>query len=104
LSEAAITHSPHAYVPKEHMTQENRQEQSGKWTPVEIMEVQANKLPGFLMIQDGPGRKRAAMLLESYGGERSVENMRRLVADMAEYYKTTKTVARTRLMEPCGRL
>lgn len=79
--------------------QENRQEQSGKWTPVEIMEVQANKLPGFLMIQDGPGRKRAAMLLESYGGERSVENMCRLVADMAEYYKTTKTVARTRLMD-----
>ena len=77
----------------------DRQESNGKWTPVEIMEVQANKLPGFLMIQDGPGKKHAAALLASYGGERSVENMRRLVADMAEYYKTTKTVARTRLMD-----
>ena len=61
--------------------------------------MQANKLPGFLMIQDGPGKKHAAALLASYGGERSVENMRLLVADMAEYYKTTKTVARTRLMD-----
>ena len=79
--------------------QDSKREQNGKWTPVEIMEVQANKLPGYLMIQDGPGRKHAAMLLESYGGERSVENMRRLVADMAEYYKTTKTVVRTRLLD-----
>jgi len=76
-----------------------RQEGNGKWTPVEIMEVQANKLPGFLMIQDGPGKRHAADLLASYGGERSVENMRRLVADMADYYKTTKTVARTRLLD-----
>ena len=74
-------------------------EGNGKWTPVEIMEVQANKFPGFLMIQDGPGRKHAAELLVSYGGERSIENMRRLVADMAEYYETTKTVARTRLLD-----
>jgi len=77
----------------------DRQENTGKWTPVEIMEVQANKLPGFLMIQDKPGKKHAADLLASYGGERSIANMRRLVADMAAYYKTTKTVARSRLLD-----
>lgn len=70
-----------------------------KWSPIDIMEMQANKLPGYLMIQTKTGKERARKLLASYGGERSLVNMRRLVNDMAEYYATTKTVARTRLLD-----
>lgn len=69
-----------------------------RWRAIDIMELQANKLPGFLMIPDECGRKHAEMLLASYGGGRTIENMRRLVRDMADYYKTTKTVAKTRLL------
>ena len=68
-------------------------------SPIEIMEMQANTLPRYLLIPDYYGRKHANQLLESYGGERSLANMRRLVDDMAAYYGTTKTMARTRLMD-----
>ena len=75
------------------------QDAHANWTPVDIMEMHANKLPGYLMIQQKFGKPHAEMLLESYGGERSIANMNRLVDDMAEYYHTTKTMARTRLLD-----
>ena len=68
-------------------------------SPLEIMEIQANILPRYLMIPEYYGKKHAAALLESYGGDRTLPNMRRLVDDMAEYYGTTKTMARSRLMD-----
>ena len=68
-------------------------------SPLERMEIQANTLPRFFLIPDYFGRKHAAALLESYGGERSLANMQKLVDDMAEYYGTTKTMARSRLMD-----
>ena len=63
------------------------------------MEMQANKLPGYLLIQRKPGEKKAKELLESYGGERTLSNMTRLVSDMAEHFKTTKRMAKNRLIE-----
>lgn len=69
------------------------------WTPVEIMEMQANKLPGYMMIPEEAGKKRAQKLLQSYGGGRTMENMYRLIGDMADYYETTRTMARTRLLD-----
>ena len=68
-------------------------------SPLERMEIQANTLPRYLLIPDANGKKHVEKLLGSYGGERSLENMRRLVDDMAAYYGTTKTMARTRLMD-----
>lgn len=75
------------------------QEAHTNWTPVDIMEMHANKLPGYLMIQERFGKPHAEKLLESYGGERTIANMNRLIDDMAEYYHTTKTIARTRLLD-----
>ena len=69
------------------------------WSAVDIMELQANKLPGFLFIQDRPGKAYADMLMRSYGGARTLENMRRLVEDMAEHFGTTLTTARSRLID-----
>ena len=37
--------------------------------------------------------------MESYGGNRTLPNMRRLIDEMAEYYGTTKTMARSRLID-----
>ena len=80
-------------------TEQKELERSEKWSPVDIMELHANKLPGFILIQDKPGRDRAEYLLESYGGKHSLENMKRLIADMALYFGTTKTMARSRLYD-----
>ena len=85
-----------SYMCKRHT--EDRDEHS-RWTAVDIMELHANKLPGYLMIQEKYGRIHAQKLLESYGGERTLTNMNRLVSDMAEYYKTTKTIAKTRILD-----
>lgn len=68
-------------------------------SPLERMEIQANILPRYLMIPEGYGSEYAEKLLQSYGGERSLANMKRLVDDMAEFYGTTKTMAKSRLMD-----
>ena len=78
---------------------EEKNEEEGRWEPVELMEMQANKLPGYLMIQKKPGKAYAEKLLASYGGERSLDNMRRLIRDMAEHFHTTEMTARTRLLD-----
>ena len=74
-------------------------EEREKWTPVDIMEMQANRLPGYLMIQDGPGKAYAESRMAAYGGVRNLANMRRLIDDVAEHFQTTKTMARTRLVD-----
>lgn len=67
-------------------------------SPLEQMEIQANTFPRYLMIPE-TGKKRAGKLLDSYGGGRTLDNMQKLVDDMAAYYGTTKTMARSRLMD-----
>ena len=74
-------------------------EEREKWTPVDIMEMQANRLPGYLMIQDEPGKAYAESRMAAYGGVRNLANMRRLIDDVAEHFQTTKTMARTRLVD-----
>ena len=78
---------------------DRKREQHDKWTPVDIMEMHANKLPGYMMIQDGPGRERAAELMDDLGRDRDIAGIRRVVDQMAEYFGTSKTVAKTRLID-----
>ena len=68
-------------------------------SPMERMEIQANTFPRYLMIPESTGKARAERLLTYYGGLRNLANMQRLVDDMAGYYGTTKTMARSRLMD-----
>lgn len=85
-----------SYLCKRRKEGEREEEQ---WAPVELMEMQANKLPGYLMIQEKPGKAYAEKLMVSYGRERSLDNMRSLIRDMAEHFHTTETTARTRLLD-----
>lgn len=68
-------------------------------TPMERMEIQANTFPRYLMIPESTGKAHAERLLAYYGGLRNLTNMQRLVDDMAGYYGTTKTMARSRLLD-----
>lgn len=77
----------------------SKQQHSEKWSPIDIMELHANKLPAYILIQEKPGKAKAEELMQSYGGAYSLENMVRLVNDMAEYFEVTKTMARSRLVE-----
>lgn len=69
----------------------------GSASPFDIMEIQANMLPRFLLIPTRPGRRQAERCLESLGGERNLETMKKLVDFMAEHYQVTRTMARSRL-------
>ena len=51
------------------------------------------------MIRQKFGKAHAEKLLASYGGGRNLGNMKCLVDDMAEFYGTTKTMARKRLID-----
>ncbi len=73
--------------------------QGGELSPFEQIEIQANTLPRYLMIPRKEGAERAKHLLSYYGGIRNLENMRRLVDDLAEHYGTTKTMAKSRLID-----
>ena len=68
-------------------------------SPVERMEIQANTFPRYFLILEKTGKDRATRLLAYYGGIRNLETMQHMVNDLAEYYGTTKTIARSRLMD-----
>ena len=76
-----------------------RQDEGDYSSPITKMEIQANILPRYILIPEISGRKHAEKLLESYGGKRNLENFSRLVNDMADFYGTTKTMARSRLKD-----
>ena len=78
---------------------DRNQEEHDKWTPVDIMEMHANKMPGYILIQDKAGKAYAESLIAELGGKRNLISMNQMVERMAEHFGTTKTVARTRLMD-----
>ncbi len=78
---------------------EAKRDRTSRWTTVDILELHANKLPAYILIQEKPGKAKAEELLKSYGGGRNLENLKRLIDDMAEHFCTTKTVSRSRLYE-----
>lgn len=89
-------------------TTESRRASNGRLSPVDIMEIHANTLPGYIMITDKDGKATAEKLLESYpehdvsvqgNKTQNVKVLRRLVRDMAEHYTTTQCMARTRLKD-----
>ena len=67
--------------------------------PIALMERQAEIITGHLMIPTLQGRLHAAELMASYGGDRSEENLKRLVCDMARFYGTTKALSYRRLVD-----
>ena len=79
--------------------QKNEYRKDNEWTPVDIMEIQANTFPRYFMIQKRSGMKRAERLLEYYGGIRDLETMNKMIDDFSNYYGVTKTMARSRLID-----
>lgn len=67
-------------------------------SPLDIMEIHANKLPGYIQI-DGESAKRTAEEYLAAYGDRSPESMKRLIRDMADRYGATQQATRTRLRD-----
>ena len=75
------------------------QEATSQWSPFDIMELHANKLPGYIMMQDIELKAYADQLMESYGGEHTIQNLRRLIEDVAAHFIVPFTMAKRRLAE-----
>ena len=61
--------------------------------------MQANKMPGHLLINAEHGQYQARKIMVEHQGRRDIDSMSSMVDAMAGYFGTTKTVARTRLMD-----
>ena len=79
--------------------QKNDNQNDSRWSPIDIMELHANKLPGYLLIQDKPGKEYARKLMRSYGGQHTIQNLDQLVRDVAAHFGTPLSMARRRLIE-----
>ena len=78
--------------------QKNDNQDDSRWSPIDIMELHANKLPGYLLIQDKPGKEYAKRLMRSYGGQHTIQNLDQLVRDVAAHFGTPLSMARRRLI------
>lgn len=90
-------HSYASYLCKRY--NKNDKQGDSKWSPIDIMELHANKLPGYIMIQDKPGKTYADKMMKSYGGEHTLQNLELLVKDVAAHFEVPLSMARRRLTE-----
>lgn len=90
-------HSYASYLCKRY--NKNDKQGDSKWSPIDIMELHANKLPGYIMIQDKPGKTYADKMMKSYGGEHTLQNLEQLVKDVAAHFEVPLSMARRRLTE-----
>ncbi len=90
-------HSYASYLCKRFQKTDNQGD--SRWSPIDIMELHANKLPGYLLIQDKPGKAYAGRLIKSYGGQHTIQNLEQLVRDVAAHFGTPLSMARRRLIE-----
>ena len=79
--------------------QKTSNQEDGRWSPIDIMELHANKLPGYIFIQDAPGKAYADKMMESYGGEHTLQNLDQLVRDVAAHFVVPLSMAKRRLIE-----
>ncbi len=67
-------------------------------TPTDWMELQAEKLPGYLLMEEDQLRRTAYRKLKDMGGDRSPGNIRNLTRYLARRFGVTTAMARCRLI------
>ncbi|MBR5731318.1 MAG: helix-turn-helix transcriptional regulator [Firmicutes bacterium] len=67
--------------------------------PVEWMELQAEKLPAYLLMEERNTRQVIRELLAAAGGDRSPESMYRVVCRLAEVFQVSRAMAKVRMIE-----
>ncbi|MBR0161584.1 MAG: helix-turn-helix domain-containing protein [Oscillospiraceae bacterium] len=67
--------------------------------PADWMELQARKLPAYLLMEEERTRRRCEEDLQRRGGVRSPENMRELTETLMKRFLVSRSMARLRLIE-----
>lgn len=63
------------------------------------MELQAEKLPAYILMEEENTRKLIEKLLKERGGERSPENMLRVMQKLALHFNVFRSMAKYRMIE-----
>ena len=68
-------------------------------SPIDWMELQAEKLPAYILMEEENTRKLIEKLLKERGGERSPENMLRVMQKLALHFNVSRSMAKYRMIE-----
>lgn len=68
-------------------------------SPIDWMELQAEKLPAYVLMEEETTSREIARLLDICGGVRSPENMHWILCQLAATFKVSKTMAKIRMIE-----
>ena len=68
-------------------------------TPMGWMELQAEKLPAYVLMEEENTKKKIESLLEELGGARTPENMLQIMNALASFYNVSRSMAKYRMIE-----
>ena len=68
-------------------------------TPVDWMELQAEKLPAYVLMEEKNTDMIIRQYLDEYGGDRTPENIYRVICRLASYFRVTRSMAKYRMIE-----
>ena len=68
-------------------------------SPIDWMELQAEKLPAYILMEENNTRKVIEKLLAERGGKRTPENMLYIMQSLASFFKVSKAMAKYRMSE-----
>lgn len=67
--------------------------------PIDWMELQAEKLPAYILMEEGNTKREIERLLTMRDGVRSPENMNWIMCQLAQIFKVTRSMAKYRMIE-----
>ena len=67
--------------------------------PIDWMELQAEKLPAYILMEENNTRKKIEELLAERGGIRSPENIHWVMCQLALFFKVSRSMAKYRMIE-----
>ena len=77
----------------------NRQKGFTPNGPVEWMELQAEKLPAYVLMEEENTRREIEKLLALRGGQRTPENLKWVMEKLAEKFRVSRSMAKYRMIE-----
>ena len=67
--------------------------------PIDWMELQAEKLPAYVLLEENNTRREIERMLAMKNGVRSPENMNWIMCQLAKMFKVTRSMAKYRMIE-----
>ena len=80
-------------------SRKRKKKYSGNNGPIDWMELQAEKLPAYVLMEESNTRKEIEHMLRERGGDRSPETMSWIMGQLAVTFKVSRSMAKYRMIE-----